>query len=135
MELCSHKHTSHIEVRYSETDQMGIVHHAVYPIWFEQARLEFFKSLGSSYVEIEAQGYACPVLELTVRYRNSTHFGETVDIDTTLERKGKYHFKFTYKLSVEGKLCATGTSEHCFLENGKPTPDLPEQVKLLFPNG
>lgn len=133
LEVCKHVYTCRIEVRYAETDQMGVVHHAVYPVWFEQARLEFFRSVGASYVDIEAAGFVSPVLELSLRYRNPTHYGEFVDIETTLQREGMLHFRFNYKLSVNGVLCTTGTSLHCFLKDGRPTREMPEQIKLLFP--
>lgn len=133
METCNHKSTTRIEIRYAETDQMGVVHHAVYPIWFELARTDFFKSVGSTYAEIEADGFVSPVLELSVRYRKPTHYGEFVDIETTLVKEGSLHFRFTYKLFVKGELCTTGTSLHCFLKNGMPTRELPKQVGLLFP--
>ena len=38
--------TTRIEVRYPDCDRMGIVHHAVYPIWYEMARMDFFRELG-----------------------------------------------------------------------------------------
>ena len=54
METCTFKHTARIDVRYAETDQMGIVHHAVYAVWFEQARTEYFREAGASYADMEA---------------------------------------------------------------------------------
>ena len=69
MEICKHVHTCRIEVRYAETDQMGVVHHAVYPVWFEQARLEYFRSAGANYTDIEAAGFVSPVLKLEVQYK------------------------------------------------------------------
>ncbi len=112
---------------------MGVVHHSVYAIWFEQARTEFFKTVGSTYADVEKQGFLCPVLELNVRYRYPTHYGDVVDIETTLMRRGRLHFKFHYKLFVKGTLCAEGYSLHCFLKEGKPTSELPPQVELFFP--
>ena len=72
METCTFKHTARIEVRYAETDQMGIVHHSVYAVWFEQARTEYFREAGASYADMEAEGFAAPVLELNVRFRQPT---------------------------------------------------------------
>ena len=69
METCTFKHTARIEVRYAETDQMGIVHHSVYAVWFEQARTEFFREAGASYADMEAEGFASPVLELNVQFK------------------------------------------------------------------
>ena len=114
MEVCEYKHTSHIEVRYAETDQMGVVHHSVYAVWFEQARTDFFKTVGSTYADVEKQGFLCPVLELNVRYRYPTHYGDVVDIETTLMRRGRLHFKFHYRLFVKGTLCAEGTPSTAF---------------------
>ena len=45
-----------IVARYAETDQMGIIHHSVYPIWFEAARTEFIKLSGITYTQLEQQG-------------------------------------------------------------------------------
>ena len=53
---------THIQVRYAETDAMGVVHHATYPIWFEQARVDFFRAAGAPYDEVEREGFASPVL-------------------------------------------------------------------------
>ena len=47
-----------IQVRYAETDAMGVVHHATYPIWFEQARVDFFRAVGAPYDEVEREGFA-----------------------------------------------------------------------------
>ena len=45
-----------IEVRYAETDQMGVVHHSVYPVWFETARTRFSQEMGVPYQEMERMG-------------------------------------------------------------------------------
>ena len=133
MQTIDHVHTTRIEIRYAETDQMGVVHHAVYPIWFEQARTDYFRSLGASYLEIEKEGFVSPVLKLEVQYKRPTHYGEFADVETTLTREGALHFRFNYKVFVDGKLCTTGSSVHCFLKNGQPTREMPKQVQKLFP--
>lgn len=134
MESCKFQHTSRIEVRFAETDQMGVVHHSKYAVWFEQARTEFFLETGSSYAEMEREGFSSPVLELNVRYRNPVRFGDFVDIETTLERKGALHFLFRYRLFVRGKLCTTASTLHCFLKDGRPTGEVPRQALRLFPS-
>lgn len=133
VQVCKYTHTTRIEVRYAETDQMKVVHHAVYPVWFEQARLDYFRSAGASYVDMESEGFMSPVLKLEVQYRRPTHYGEFVDIETVLERVSTFKFRFKYKLFVEGELCATGSSLHCFLKGGAPTMELPRQVEFFFP--
>ena len=136
MEICTHKHTARIEVRYAETDQMGIVHHSVYAIWFEQARTEFFRTAGASYADMEAEGFASPVLELAVQFKQPTHYGEFVDIETTMVREGALKVRFEYKVLVNGKLCTTGTTLHCMTKGGRPTRELPSSFsKFEFVNG
>ena len=135
METCTFKHTTRIDVRYAETDQMGIVHHAVYAVWFEQARTEYFREAGASYAEMEAEGFSSPVLELNVQFKNPTHYGEFVDIETTMIRVDRLRVRFLYKATVNGKLCTTGSTLHCMLKDGRPTRELPSGfAKFEFVN-
>jgi len=124
-------YTSHIEVRYSETDAMGVVHHGSYPIWFEQARIDFFKAIGAPYTEIEKEGFESPVLELVVRYRKPCRFGDTVDIETTIYQVNKLKWKFQYRLCVGGELSATASTLHAFTKDGNPTMEKPECFKKV----
>lgn len=132
METCSYEYTARIEVRYAETDQMGIVHHSVYAVWFEQARTQYFRDNGADYAEMEKEGYGCPVLELGVQYKGATHYGEFVDIETSATRVDKLRFRVDYKLFVNGKLCTTGFTVHCLMKDGRPTRDIPEKFLNLF---
>ena len=50
---------SAVTVRYAETDQMGVAHHSVYPVWFEVARTDWIKALGTTYSQLEQQGLCC----------------------------------------------------------------------------
>ena len=49
------KHATIIHPRYQETDQMGIIHHSVYPVWYELGRVEFCNAIGVPFHEIEAR--------------------------------------------------------------------------------
>ncbi len=132
MKTSTHQQSTRIEVRYAETDQMGVVHHSVYAIWFEQARTDFFRTVGADYAEMEKEGFTSPVLELSVQFRNSTHYGEFVDVKTSLVQEDRIRFRFHYEVYVGDKLCTTGTTLHCFLKNGRPTREMPEKIGLLF---
>ena len=101
------------------------VHQSVYAIGFEQARTEFFRTANASYADMEAEGFAAPVLELNVKFRQPTHYGEFVDIETTMVREGSLKFRFEYKVFVNGNLCTTGSSLHCMTKGGRPTRELP----------
>ena len=66
-----------IEVRYSETDCMGVVYHANYFSWFDVARCRLLEEIGFPYPQIEADGYQCPVIAARVSYGVPCKFGET----------------------------------------------------------
>ncbi|MEY5033287.1 MAG: Acyl-CoA thioester hydrolase YbgC, partial [Planctomycetota bacterium] len=62
-------HSIEVRVRYPECDPMGVVHHAVYPIWFEMGRTEMLRAAGGSYRDMEAAGVFLAVVRLEVRFR------------------------------------------------------------------
>ena len=124
-------YTAHIEVRFAETDAMGVVHHATYPIWFEQARTEFFRTLGAPYAEMEKEGFESPVLEINVQYKHPCHYGEIVDVETSFERVDKLRCRFNYKVISNGTLCTIGYSIHVFTKNGMPTREKPACFKKV----
>ena len=84
----------HLDLRYSDTDQMGVIYHANYLSFFEQARTKFYLDLGFKYHETEADGIIFPVREVKVKYMRAIRFGETVHIKTTLHEITK--IKVTY---------------------------------------
>lgn len=67
--------TKEIEVRYAETDQMGVVYHANYIIWMELGRTQFVKDLGFNYAALEEQGVLSPVLDIQASYKNLSIMG------------------------------------------------------------
>ncbi len=105
-----------IVVRYAETDQMGIAHHANYPIWFEAARTDFIKLLGYTYSEIEHMGILLPLAELTCRYIRPSHYEDELIVETHIERLTPARVVFGYrvlKAGEDGPLC-TGTTTHAW---------------------
>ena len=75
-----------IRVRYAETDRMGLVHHANYLVYFEQARTELLRTLGATYKDMEDQGYYLVVSKIEVRYRSPAHYDDVLTIRTTVTR-------------------------------------------------
>lgn len=73
--------TSHIPVRYAETDQMGVVHHSHYPVYFEQGRTEFFEQHLIPYREFESQGLFAPVLSYRVELKGRLGYGDTLRLE------------------------------------------------------
>lgn len=87
-----------LRVRYAETDQMGVAHHSVYPIWMEAARVEWLRERGMSYRDIEEQGISLAVAELTVRYRAAVKFDDELVIETRLTEAKRRRFEYRYQL-------------------------------------
>jgi acyl-CoA thioester hydrolase len=109
------------EVRYVETDAMGVVHHGSYAPWFELARIRFLREHGFPYQEFEAQGVSIPVLTCHIDYHSPSRFGDIVEISLCLEREAASRFVFRYEVHCQQKLIATGHTRHIFTNSsGKP---------------
>lgn len=125
---------------YYETDQMKIVHHSNYVRWFEEARIHHLESIGIRFADLEAQGLVCPVLNLTAEYRQMVRFGESVKIYTRLNLYNGLRYGYAYEIrnSETDELCCTGTSTHCFLDEGRivrvrrERPDLDALLQVQF---
>ncbi len=78
-----------VEVRYAETDQMGVVHHANYLVWFELARTALCRRTGHAYADIERLGFFLMVSGAALSYRRGVHYGETVIVSAWLDRLGE----------------------------------------------
>jgi acyl-CoA thioester hydrolase len=121
-----------IEVRYCETDAMGIVHHSSYVNWFELSRIRWLADVGLAYHELEKKGTQIPVIGIQVKYLKSIAFGDDVDISLKINYLGKARFKYVYNIFKGEILCATGESEHAVVHNGRPIR-IPEWFFEKFP--
>ena len=88
-----------VRVRYAETDQMGVAHHAAYVPWLEEARIAWLRAVGSSYREVEAAGVLMPVIALSVRYLAPVRFDDEVVITTTARILGPSRMVFASSLA------------------------------------
>lgn len=122
-----------IEVRYAETDQMGVVHHANYIVWFELARTHLCAMSGFRYAEIERLGYLLMVTGVELRYRRPARYGETVRVICWGERLASRGVHFAYEVRREDELLASGRTEHIWIEaaSGRPSR-MPEQLRAPF---
>ena len=95
-----------VEVRYAETDQMGVVHHSVYPVWFELARTALCRQTGFAYDAIEASGYYLLVTKLSVEYRKSARYPDRVTTRCQLDRFASRALRFGYTVTAGGSVLA-----------------------------
>lgn len=124
---------SRVRVRYKETDQMGIAHHANYIVWFEIGRTDLCRVVGFPYTEIESRGFILVVTEIQCRYRIPFRYDDEVLICTTVGELASRSMTFAYELYRGETLHATGTSSHMWVdaETRKPVR-APEDVMAAF---
>lgn len=120
-----------LRVRYAETDAMGIVHHATYPVWMELGRSDFLRDLGQSYADWEARGVRLVVNEIRVRFRAPARYDELVQVRTRLQETGRRRIVFGYRIEREGILLAEGESIHLVAGSDNRARVLPEDLLAL----
>ena len=120
-----------LRVRYAETDAMGIVHHATYPVWMELGRSDFLRELGQSYAEWEARGVRLVVNEIRVRFRAPARYDELVRVRTRLAEAGRRRIVFHYDIERAGALLAEGESVHLVAGSDGRARVLPEDLLAL----
>jgi acyl-CoA thioester hydrolase len=96
---------------------MGVVHHSNYFVWLEFARTEFLESLGFSYKKIEDAGVMFPVVDCYAKFIESAKYGDTVEIEVTVESASVARCKFAYKIidPETSKILAMAFTSHAFV--------------------
>lgn len=87
-----------IKVRYSETDQMSLVYHANYIIWFNIARDELMRQFGVSITKWEGLGYLFPVVEVHCYYKYPARYGDVVIVKATTELSSVPKIQVNYEV-------------------------------------
>jgi len=105
-------HKFKIQLRYSDSDQMGVIYHANYFSFFEQARTAFLKELGFDYYKVEQNGIVFPVRDVSCTYLKAIRFGEEITISTKVHAISKikityYHEIHNSKLELKAKAYTT----------------------------
>ncbi len=125
-----------IRVRYSETDQMGYVYYGNYASYYEVARVEMLRSLGTSYREMEESGIMMPVLELKCKYIKPAYYDEELTILVKILDKPQTRIKFQYEIfNKKEELINVGETTLVFVDIKKNRPGMPSQdfQKLMDP--
>ncbi len=133
MPLSTHIHEASVRVRYVETDAAGIAHHAAYVPWLEVGRVEWLRSKGVRYVDLERAGYALPVVELHVRYVVAARFDDELRVRTALADIRSRSVRFLYEVVTatdQPRQVASGMSRHICLRRGEIAA-LPDELRSL----
>ena len=113
--------THRVRTRFAETDAMGIVHHAAYLPYLEEARVALLRHLGHPYTELRSEGVDLVVLEAFVRYRRPLHFDDVVELGLAVGAVTRTSFQLAYLLRVEDEVRATAVTVHGAIDaDGRP---------------
>lgn len=121
-----------IHVRYQETDQMGVVYHANYLVWFEIGRTAFIEELGLSYFNMEQAGVVSPVVKANMDFKQPIRYGQPAYIETWIVAYDGLRTTYGYEIrDEEGNIAVTGTTDHVIVkkENFRPI-----SVRRKFPD-
>ncbi len=99
-----------IRVRYAETDRMGLLHHANYLVYFEQARTELLRDLGLTYKDMEDAGFLLVLAKIEVKYKLPAYYDDLLTIRTTVARTTPIRIEHKYEVKREGRLIAEGNT-------------------------
>jgi len=115
-------HAIKIRPRYCETDQGGVVHHSVYPVWFEMGRTELLRVNGLAYKNLEQSGIFFVMARLEVRYRQPAMYDEELELVTTCTNVTASKIEHSYQLKRvcdEALLAEGSTTLACLDKSGK----------------
>jgi acyl-CoA thioester hydrolase len=120
-----------VRVRYQETDQMGIVYYSNYFVYFEMGRIEFLRSLGISYAELEKENIFLAVADAHCKYRSPAVFDDLLVIKTCLSIMKLARIEFSYEIRRvnEEKLIAEGSTLLACLGVNKKPRAIPEKIR------
>lgn len=124
-----------IRVRYAETDQMGVVYHSNYFIWFEVGRVELLRQLGFTYKEMERQDQCfIAVVDARCRFKAPARYDDQITIRTRLKnaRESLIHFAYEAVRESDGTLLAEGETTHIVTDADMNKRPLPEKYLTVF---
>ena len=120
-----------VVVRYQETDQLGVVYHSNYFVWFEIGRTRLIEQLGFDYLAMEEEGILAPVIDIQASYKTPVRYGQTARVETKISEYNGFRVTYSYKVYTEdNQLSVTGTSTHVCV---KKSNFRPISIKKHFP--
>ena len=120
-------------VPYADTDQMQVVYYANYLTFFERARNELMRACGYTYRELEAGGFALPVLEAHVNYHAPATYDDLLEITAWCDEFKGVRLKICCEIRRDGRLLAEGYTVHAHvnIKTLRPIRPAPEMLSAL----
>lgn len=128
----SHRHE--IRVRYAEVDRMGVVHHSMYPVYFEEARTALMRSIGQSYADLERDGFLLPLTEVSVRFVKGPRYDDVLVVESRITAFRGVRLRIDYRVyeRESGALVADGHTVHAATNADLRPRRLPPEVAERF---
>ena len=125
-------HTIPIVPRYAETDKAGVIHHSVYPVWFEMGRTELLRANGIAYKDLEQAGVLFVVARLCIKYRRPAMYDQELQLEThcSAVTAGKVEHSYRLTHSSDGELLAEGETVLAHVDVEGKVRRIPE---FMFP--
>lgn len=130
-----HVSEARVRVRYAETDQMGVVYHANYLVWFEIGRVEYIRQLGLDYKSMEREeGCGIAVVDVSARYRSPARYDDELIIETRLLAARGPVIRFGYRIVrvADKSLLCEGETVHVVVGKDMQKRPLPEKYAKRF---
>ena len=128
------EHQIQVRVRYSETDQMGVVYHGNYIPYFEIGRVEWLRDKGVSYKSLEESGIALPIVSMTLNYKKSARYDDLLTVKTTFKKHSSVKIEFDCEIwSEQNELLTTAYFILVFVDmkTGRPMSP-PDYIKKVM---
>ena len=121
-------------VRYAETDQMGIVHHASYVVWLEEGRSNWMRTHGHSYAQFEREGLVLAVSDLRVRFKKAARYDQPVTVRCWVENVRSRQLEFGYEIvdPETGDIFVTATTTHVCLDRAGKVANIPKKWQTFL---
>lgn len=128
------EYSQQLRVRYSETDAMGLLHHANYLTYFEIGRTELFRQQGGSYRRLEELGLFFVVVSVNVQFKRPARYDDVLTLVTSIAKQSPAKIQHHYQLSRDGELLSTGDSVVACVNGAGVVQRIPENLVELTTN-
>ena len=125
--------TTHIRVRYKDTDRMGVVYYGNYLTFFEVGRAEFMRELGFSYAGLEKRGYILVVTEAAAKYHANVGYDSLIRVMTRIGDVSRVRVRFEYRILDEtDRLLVSGHTVHACLNENQKISRFPGELEAVL---